>query len=121
MSQIFRLAELYHQNDYDATMDFIETVAGTVLVIPVTHAIVAKTTSAGEACTLANGKPGQVLQIYMASQSGAATITPATMTGFATVVLTANGDFVTLLYVDDTIGWIILGMGGAAATPVVSV
>jgi hypothetical protein len=43
------------------------------------------------------------------------------MTGFATVVLTAAGDFVTLLYVDDTIGWIILGMGGAAATPVVSV
>jgi hypothetical protein len=43
------------------------------------------------------------------------------MTGFATVVLTAAGDFVTLFYVDDTIGWIILGMGGAAATPVVSV
>jgi len=120
MSRIFRIAEMFHQNDYDETDDLTETVAGGILVIPVTHGYVAKTTSGAEACTLANGKPGQVLVINIAATGGAATITPATMTGFATIVLTAQSDFVTLCYVNDTIGWIILGMGGAAATPLVS-
>jgi hypothetical protein len=120
MSRIFRLAEMYHQQDSDATIDLVETVAGGILVIPVTHGYVQKTTSGAEACTLANGKPGQILIINLISSGGAATITPATLTGFATIVLTAQSDFVTLLYVDDIIGWIILGMGGAAATPLVS-
>jgi len=121
MSRIFRIAEMYHQQDSDATDDLSVTVAGATLAIPVTHAIVLKTTGGAEALTLANGTPGQILQIVLVAQSGAGTLTPTTMTGFATVVLTAAGDFVTLFYVDDTIGWIILGMGGAAATPVVSV
>ena len=120
MSRIFRIAEMYHQQDSDATEDLVETVAGAVLAIPVTHGYVQKTTGGAEACTLANGVPGQVLIINLIVSGGAATITPATMTGFATIVLSAQSDFVSLLYVDDTIGWVILGMGGAAATPVLS-
>ena len=121
MSRIIRLAEMYHHPDSDTDDDALTTtVAGAVLAIPVTHAYVAKTTGGAEALTLANGKPGQILQITLVAQSGTGTITPATMTGFATIVLTAVGDFCTLLYVDDTVGWMLLGMGGAAATPVVS-
>lgn len=122
MSRIIRLSDVYHNPDSDVDDDaFTTTCAGTVLVIPITHLYVAKTTSAGEACTLANGKPGQLLVLNLTAQSGAVTLTPATMTGFATVVLTANGDAVVLLYIDDTVGWIILGLYGAAATPLVSV
>jgi len=121
MSRILRIAEMYHWLDADTDDDALTTtVAGAVLVIPVTHAYVAKTTGGAEACTLANGVPGQILQITLIVSGGAATITPATLTGYATIVLTAQSDFVTLLYVDDNIGWMILGMGGAANTPVVS-
>jgi hypothetical protein len=121
MSRIFRIAEMYHQQDSDATDDLTIAVAGATLAIPVTHAYVAKTTGGAEALTLADGKPGQILVINLTATGGAGTITPSTCTGFATIVLTAAGDFVTLLYVNDTVGWIILGMGGAANTPVVSV
>jgi hypothetical protein len=129
MGRILRIAEMYHWLDADADDDTLTTtVAGytatpvaSSLVIPVTHAYVAKTgDTATEALTLANGVPGQILQITLVATGGANTITPATMTGFATIVLTTAGDFCTLLYVDDAIGWMILGMGGAAATPVVS-
>ena len=121
MSRIIRIAEMYHHEDASpGNDDLTTTVAGGVLVIPVTHLYVAKTTSGAEACTLANGKPGQILQLTLIVSAGAVTLTPATLTGYVTIVLTAQSDFVTLLYVDDTIGWIILGMGGAAATPLVS-
>ena len=122
MSRIIRLAEMYHHPDSDTDDDaFTTTVAGAALVIPVTHLYVAKTTGGAEACTLADGKPGQVLILNLTVQAGAVTLTPATMTGFATIVLTAAGDTCVLLYVDDTVGWVILGLYGAAATPVVSV
>ena len=122
MSQIIRFSDVYHNPDSDVDdVAFTTTCAGAVLVIPITHLYVAKTTGGAEACTLANGKPGQLLVLNLTAQSGAVTLTPATMTGFATVVLTANGDAVVLLYIDDTVGWIILGLYGAAATPLVSV
>lgn len=122
MSRIIRIAEMYHHEDASpGNDDLTTTVAGAALVIPITHLYVAKTTGGAEACTLANGKPGQLLVLNLTAQSGAVTLTPATMTGFATVVLTANGDAVVLLYIDDTVGWIIIGLYGAAATPVVSV
>jgi len=70
MSRIFRIAEMFHQNDYDETDDLTETVAGGILVIPVTHGYVAKTSTGVEACTLANGKPGQVLVINLIVTGG---------------------------------------------------
>ena len=129
MSRIFRIAEMYHHHDNDVADALTTTVAGYTaspvaasLVIPVTHGYVAKTsdTGGGEACSLADGKPGQILQVTLIVAGGAVTITPTRLTGFATIVLTAQSDFVTLLYVDDIIGWVIFGMGGAAATPVLS-
>ena len=122
MSRIIRIAEMYHHEDASpGNDDLTTTVAGAALVIPVTHLYVAKTTGGAEACTLADGKPGQILILNLTVSAGAVTLTPATMTGFATIVLTAAGDACVLLYIDDTVGWIIIGLYGAAATPVVSV
>lgn len=69
--------------------------------------------------TMANGKPGQQLTIFAAGGSPGNgttgnnyTITPTTKTGFVSVKLTATNDFVTFLYVDDTVGWVIVAYGG---------
>jgi hypothetical protein len=120
MSRVIRLAEIYHQNDSDTTEDLTTTVAADVLAIPVTHAYVAKTTGAdAEALTLANGKPGQILVVNLVTDGGGdGTLTPATCTGFATIVFADAGDQATLFYVDDTIGWVLLGAKGKAAPPV---
>ena len=95
-------------------------VAENVLPIPVTHPYVAKTIGAdAEACTLANGEPGQILVVTaVVAGGGAATITPVTATGWATVILLGAKDQVTLFYANDTAGWIILGAKGTDAPPV---
>jgi len=92
------------------------------LVIPVTHSVVEKTTGGdAEALTLANGKPGQELTITLvADGNGAGTLTPTTCTGFATIVFADVKDTATLKYVDDTVGWIVIGAAGVAAPPVIS-
>jgi hypothetical protein len=96
------------------------TCAGGTLAIPVTHRYVAKTTGGAEALTLANGKAGQLLTISLVSDGGDGTLTPATCTGFATIVFADVKDTASLLYVDDTIGWVLVGYYGTAAPPVVS-
>ena len=119
MSQILCLAEFYHQNDYDNTEDIVVTVDADTLAIPVTHAYVAKTTGAdAEALTLANGTPGQVLVIYLATDGGGdGTLTPATATGWATIVFADAGDQAVLYYVDDSAGWRIWSLTGKSAPP----
>jgi hypothetical protein len=94
-------------------------VAADALAIPVTHRIVTKTTGAdGEALTLANGVAGQRLTIVLTVDGGGdGTLTPATATGWATIVFADAGDTASLEYVDDTVGWIILGLSGLAAPP----
>ena len=122
MSRIFRLAEMYHQQDSDVTEDLTETVAADVLAIPVTHGYVAKTTGAdAEALTLADGKPGQVLVINLVTDGGGSgTLTPATSTGWSTILFADAGDQAVLFYVDDTVGWIILSTFGLTAQPTVA-
>ncbi len=88
--------------------------------VPVTNAVCnAAIGSAGaEAWTLANGTPGQVLQVTVKTVgSGTAVITPATKTGFSTITLANVGDKTTLMYVDDTIGWILVGLHGVTTQP----
>jgi len=99
------------------------TVAGDVLAIPVTHRYVAKTTGGdAEALTLANGTfPGQLLTISLVTAGGGTgTLTPATCTGFATVLFLGAKDTITLEYVDDTLGWMLIGAYGTDAPPVIS-
>jgi hypothetical protein len=95
-------------------------VAGGVLAIPVTHAHVSKTTGGVEALTLANGTPGQILTITLVVDGGDGTLTPATKTGFATIVFADAKDSAALRYIDDTVGWVLLGTAGIPAPPVIS-
>lgn len=123
MSRVIRVGEIYHQQDSDATEALTTTSIADSLAIPVTHAYVAKTTGGdAEALTLADGEPGQVLVVNLTTDGGGAgTITPATATGWATAVLDEAGDQFVFFYVDDVVGWIILGAIGVAAVPVISV
>jgi hypothetical protein len=99
------------------------TVAADVLAIPVTHSCVVKTTGAdAEALTLANGTTGQVLVITLGTAGGGTgTLTPVTATGWATAAFTVAGDGLSLLYVDDTVGWIVLGSYGATTSTAATV
>lgn len=123
MSRVIRIDGIYHQQDSDATDDLITTSIADSLAIPVTHAYVAKTTGAdAEALTLANGKPSQILFINLITDGGGdGTLTPVTSTGWATIVFADAGDRATLLYVDDSIGWIIIGLSGVAGPPLTTV
>ena len=123
MSRVIRIGEIYHQQDSDATDDLTTTSIADALAIPVTHAYVIKTTGGdAEALTLANGKPSQVLIINLTTDGGGdGTLTPVTATGWATIVFADAGDQAVLMYVDDTIGWVILGLSGAAAPPAMTV
>ena len=94
----------------------ITTMTSTATAISTSYRFVYKTmATAGQVGTLANGVMGQLLIISAASvaTSGTFVITPTTKTGFATVTLAAQYDSVTLLYVDDTYGWVIVGVRGA--------
>ena len=99
-------------------------VAADELAIPLTHPVVVKTTGAdAEALTLANGTPGQILQIVLDTDGGGdGTLTPTTCSGFATIVFADAGDQVTLIYIDDTLGWRLFGGAiGVAAPPAITV
>lgn len=58
--------------------------------------------------TLSNGRQGQIITILITEvgAGGTWTVTPTTKTGFTSLVFEAVGDLQTLLYVDDTVGWI---------------
>lgn len=79
--------------------------------LPVTDAVVIGTSDATSSWSLPNGEEGQILTVVIGTDGGEATITPDTAAGcgWATVVLTSDIDGVTFMYVDDTIGWIIIG------------
>ena len=121
MSRILQIGEMFHRRDDDTTSDLTTTKATGVLVVPVSHGYVAMTTGGAEALTLADGDPGQVLVLNLTTDGGDGTLTPATATGWATIVFADAGDQATLLYVDDTIGWILLGAKGVLQPPVTSV
>ena len=121
MSRMFRIGSgtIATQNDFDNTEDLVETVAADTLAIPVTHGIVQKTTGAdAEALTLADGEPGQILVINLVTDGGGdGTLTPTTKTGWLTIVFADAGDQAVLMYVDDSIGWIVLGLTGKSGPP----
>ena len=103
----------------NANLSGLTTSIADSLAIPVTHRAVEKTTGAdAEALTLANGVPGQRLLITLIVDGGGdGTLTPATSLNFATIVFADAGDGAFLEYVDDTVGWVIVGLYGLAAQP----
>lgn len=100
------------------------SVASTTAAVPLGYAFVRKvipsnSDAAFTSGTLADGKPGQILTLFVAGLSpsgattgGSYTITPTTSTGFASVKVTAVKDMVTLQFVDTTIGWVLLNYVG---------
>lgn len=81
------------------------------------------TTTGANALTLADGtRVGQLKEIMMTVDGGDGTLTPATASGFTTVVFSNVGDMVLLQWTTD--GWIVLKRGnvatGAITTPVAS-
>ena len=78
--------------------------------LPVGYSAVIKTIGSAAALTLADGTPGQVLTIIADNASAyTAVLTPATKTGFSTITFNATADSVTLLYLNDTAGWVVIG------------
>lgn len=82
--------------------------------IPVTDAVVLGTSGAASAWSLPNGEEGQILTVQIVTDGGEAIITPDTCAGcgWATAVLTDDIDGITFLYVDDTVGWMVIGTSG---------
>lgn len=92
------------------------TMASGVVAISPSYAFTNKAigSTVGEAGTLANGTKGQILKIYIISRAGSGTyiLTPTTKSGFSTLTFDAAAEEATLLYLNDTLGWIILGSNG---------
>jgi hypothetical protein len=86
--------------------------------VPVTYKTVHMDLTGGNAVlsTLANGTNGQVLNLDVTVNPSSAyvwTITPATTTGFTTITLGHVGTSVTLLFVNSTVGWVVVDQRGA--------
>lgn len=89
-------------------------------IVPIAYSLVRKTIASlasggAQTGTLANGYPGQMLSFFITTvgASGTFTLTPATSTGFTNLKFTAANDQAVLLYVNDTIGWILIGADGS--------
>ena len=83
--------------------------------VSVTHAITTIATGAASAYSLANGTPGQTKHIVMITDGGNAVITVATpgMPGADTTITFADvGDACTLLFIDTSSGWAVIGNNG---------
>jgi predicted RecA/RadA family phage recombinase len=81
------------------------------------------TTTGANAGTLANGtRPGQLKEIMLTVDGGDGTLTPATASGFTTIVFSNIGDMVLLRWTAS--GWTVLKRGNVATaaitTPVVA-
>ena len=86
-------------------------------VVSVTTAITTMATAAVSAYSLANGTPGQTKHIVMITDGGNAVITVATpgMPGTdTTLTFDTVGDACTLLFLDTTSGWTVVGNNGVA-------
>jgi hypothetical protein len=84
--------------------------------VPTTAATVRLTTTGANALTLADGVNGQTLVIVMVVDGGDGTLTPATKTGYSTIVFTAVGNAVTLQFLT-TVGWMVIDNYGATVNP----
>lgn len=71
---------------------------------------------------LPNGTAGQVLVLVQitAESSGSWIVTPATSLVFSKITFDAVGETATLLYVNDTVGWIVMGVEGATVSNIVT-
>lgn len=67
-----------------------------------------------ESFVIANGQRDQVKTYVLAIDGGQDfTVSPTTKTGFVSATLNDVKDSVTIKYIDDTIGWVLIGNNGA--------
>ena len=97
-----------------------QTTGGTTTTQTATGGVIHYTSggTGAEAVTLSNGTAGQMLTVIYIAQGGAPdsiVITPSTKTGFSTITLTDLGDAATLHYVNDTLGWFLVGGASGSA------
>lgn len=97
-------------NTVSALVGTIQTLtgAGAVNITTLTTKVV---TTGAQALTLANGANGQLKSIVMITDGGDGTLTPATKTGYTTIVFGDVGDSVLLQYFT-TQGWMVLSNNG---------
>ena len=77
------------------------------------YGIFNKTTTGVETLTLADGTAGDTIHIiYARGSSGKVTVIADTQTGWTTGYLNSNGDSITFYYVNDSVGWIVIGSAG---------
>ena len=94
----------------------VSTMVSGSLAVPVSYALVVKAiTQVATPLTLANGVPGQILTFQVSTLTGSAVLTPTLCTGFTTITFDAAKEYVTLLYIDDTYGWILQGTNATIA------
>lgn len=67
--------------------------------------------------TLPDGRPGQILAIYITeATTGSWTLSPTTSTHFDSLAFNAAGDSVILWWVDDTNGWAVVNQNSVTVT-----
>ena len=89
------------------------TLISPTIIIPLGYDIV-KITAYTQTLTLPAGTRGQVLTLVNVGLGTAVTtILSPVQTGWSTITMDASGEQVTLRYVGDTLGWIIVGSVGA--------
>ena len=90
--------------------------------LPLTAAVVIGTSDADSEWSLPDGNPGQVLTLIIGTDGGAAIVTPDSLTGsgWATMVFTNDGEGASFMYVDDTVGWTVLGTFGISTNPLIT-
>ena len=91
------------------------TGAGAVDII---NEITALVTTGTDALTLADGAVGQNKTIYMLTDGGVGTLTPANALGWSTAAFADAGDVVHMEF--RVGGWILLGAAGLAGGPVIA-
>lgn len=93
------------------------TVVTGTTALPATYSV-ASVYVTSRTLTVGNGTEGQILVLYATplTDTGTLTITATTKTGWSSIAMDTVADSVTLLYVDDTVGWIVVGMAGVTVS-----
>ena len=112
-----RTRQLGRQLPYDLvslgqSRDGVSTMVSASTAIPLGYSVVKKQVYSSKALVLADGVEGQVLHLTISVYSSSdpeVLLAPTTKTGFASLQFNAVGDSATLLYIDDTSGWVLIG------------
>ena len=101
--------------EYAPSDVYEQTLAVTTDTCVITHPIVRVDATAGDVTTftLPNGEPGQIL-IIISDHGNDVDVVPTLSLTFSAINLDDIGDQATLFYANDTVGWVILGLIGAA-------